>query len=214
MKIVNGWHCPDLLSGAGKYMKRAIEDAPAAILRCERRRVAIQAGGHVGTWPVYLSGPFERIYTFEPTSENFRCLVKNVEDHAADPGRIFAARGALGNKRGPIDMVLSRKSTGQHRAHAPKNPNIAAVPCYRIDDLNFPVVDALFLDLEGFENFALRGAAETLTRCRPVVMAENNRRAADQGFKRGDLAEFMATLNYQVVHAAGEDLIFQHRGEA
>ena len=214
MKIVEDWHCPDQLSGAGKYMRRAIEDAPKAIERCKHRRVAVQAGGHVGTWPVFLSGHFDRVYTFEPTAENFRCLVKNVEQHAKDPNAIFPARGAVGNRRGPIDMVLSGKSTGQHRARWPKDPSIAPVPCYRIDDFEFPIVDGLFLDLEGFENFALRGAVETLKRCKPVVMAENNRRCWDQGFKPQDLEIFMRTCDYRLVERVGEDLIFQHRKAA
>lgn len=211
MKIVEGWHCPDMLSGAGKYLRRAVEDAPAAINLCAQRRVAVQAGGHVGTWPVFLSQHFERVYTFEPTAENFRCLVRNVEEHARDPNAIFPARAALGNKRGPIDMMMSGKSTGQHRARYPKGDALGTVPSVRLDDLELPVVDGLFLDLEGFENHALRGAIETMKRCRPVVMAENNRRARDQGFTLEDLKIFMRCCDYRLVSAVNEDLIFQHR---
>lgn len=214
MKIVEGWHCPDLLSGPGKYMRRAIEDAPKAFEHCKQRRVAIQAGGHVGTWPVFLSQHFERVYTFEPTGENFRCLVRNVEEHAENPNAIFAARGALGHKRRPIDMVISGKSTGQHRARYPSENKVGSVPVYLIDDLNLPTVDAIFLDLEGFENFALRGAIETLKQHRPVVMAENNKRCIDQGFGLGDLEVFMRCAGYRLVADVFEDLIFVPRGSA
>lgn len=212
MKVINGWHCPDLLSGPGKYMRRAVEDAPLAFERCKQRRVAVQAGGHVGTWPIFLSKHFERVYTFEPIGENFRCLVRNVSEHAENPDAIFPARGALGHIAKPVDMVISGKSTGQHRARYPSEHKVGTVPVYRLDDLGLPAVDAIFLDLEGFENFALRGALETMKAHRPIVMVENNRRCEDHGFKRGDLEVFMRCANYQIAARVGEDLIFEPRG--
>jgi len=207
MKIVAGWHCPEILGAAGKYLRRAQEDAPRAFDLCAARRVAIQAGGHVGTWPAFLSGVFETVYTFEPVAENFACLTKNILDHGRG-GEIFAARGALGDKRGPLSMVLHGKCAGQHRARYPKDSGLGAVPVYRIDDLSLPVVDAIFLDVEGFEIFAIRGALKTLEDCRPVVMAENNRRAADHGFGPGDMAALMKSAGYVIVDEVGEDLIF------
>lgn len=214
MKAVEGWFCPDWLSGPGKYARRAREDAPKAIAYCKHRRVAIQAGGHVGTWPVFLAAHFDTVYTFEPIGENFDCLTRNIAAHAKVPDSIFAARGALGNKRGPIDMVLSGKSTGQHRARYPAERNLGSVPVYRIDDLALPVVDAIFLDLEGFEIHALRGAIETLKAHRPIVMAENNKRTVDQGFNLGDLEIFMRMANYRLTGAVNEDLIFTPRGKS
>lgn len=214
MKIVEGWHCPDLLNGAGKYLERAKEDGIQTVKLARKRRVAIQAGGHVGTWPCFLSHHFETIYTFEPTPDNFDCLIRNIAVHASGPERVFAARGALGDKRGPIDMVMSGKSTGQHRARYPAEKGLGSVPIYRIDDLALPTVDALFLDLEGYEAHALAGALDTLARCRPVVMAENNKRANDQGFKLAYLEGFMSEAGYRVHSRVGEDIIFLPEGAA
>jgi len=208
MKFVDGWACPDILSGPGKYAKRAEEDGILAVAMCKNKRVAIQAGGHVGTWPCFLSRHFDVVYTFEPTPDNFECLVLNIHKHAKHSECIFAARGALGRKRGPIDMVISGKSTGQHRARYPLDPELSSVPVYRIDDLALPVVDGIFLDVEGYENHALGGAIETLKRCRPVVMAENNHRAENQGFRMEDLEIFMRSADYRLAHTVGEDLIF------
>jgi FkbM family methyltransferase len=207
MKEVDGWFCPDLLSGAGKYLRRAQEDAIRTIGLCAQHRVAIQAGGHVGTWPCFLAETFAHVYTFEPAPENFECLVRNVGRHS-DRNVIYPVRGILGNKRGPMDMVLSGKSTGQHRVRAPDGKHIGSVPTYRIDDLALPVVDALFLDVEGYEQHALMGARETLKRCRPIVMAENNDRAQQQGFRPDDLEVFMRSADYTLHERVGEDLIF------
>lgn len=212
MKIIGDWHCPDLLSGPGKYQRRAHEDAPLAIAQCKQRRVAIQAGGHIGTWPVFLSTHFGTVYTFEPAADNFACLMLNIWAHGERPESIFATRGVLGHKRGPIEMVLSGKSTGQHRVRYPSDAGMGTVPAYRIDDLALPIVDALFLDLEGYEMHALSGARDTLRRCRPVVMAENNKRVMDHGFKMESLEALMKGEGYRLHAAISEDLIFVHNG--
>lgn len=211
MKEVEGWFCPDLLSGPGKYARRAREDAPLAIEHCKHRRVAIQAGGHIGTWPVFLAGKFETVYTFEPAPQNFDCLVRNIARHLPEPEHVFAARGALGDARGPIELYISGKSTGQHRVRKGDPAALGTVPTYRIDDLQLPIVDAIFLDLEGFEGHAVRGAASTIALHRPVVMAENNSRAREQGFRPDALEKFFEKLGYRKVADVHEDLIFVPR---
>jgi FkbM family methyltransferase len=202
MKTIDGWVCPDLLSGPGNYLGRCAH-VELALAHTAKRRVAIQAGGHIGTVPCYLAGRFERVYTFEPDAENFTALAANC--HARHPGTIWAARGVLGNKRRPVDLLQSTKSTGQHRVR-PDAPGWT--PTYRIDDLGLEDVDAIFLDVEGFEIAALTGALVTMDRWRPVIMAEENKRALDFGHRIGDLEAFMAAQAYQRVQGIADDLVF------
>lgn len=200
MKIVSGWHCPDLLSGPGNYLNKN-GDAELALAHCTRRRSAIQAGGHIGTWPVMLSPLFERVFTFEPDRDNFTALAANLAERTA--GNVFPVRGILGKKRRLHGLHQSVKSTGQHRVGT--GP---LVPAFRIDDLGLEDLDAIFLDVEGFEIPALMGAEETIRRCRPVIMAEENRRAFDQGFRLGDIARLLAPLGYRKVAEIHEDIVF------
>lgn len=202
MKTVDGWLCPDLLSGPGNYLGRCAH-LEVALERLKHRRVAIQAGGHIGTVPDYLAARFQRVYTFEPDPENHAALVANM--HARHPQTVWTARGVLGQKRRPVALRTSTRSTGQHRVQPGE---AGAIPTYRIDDLALDQVDGIFLDVEGFEIPALQGAAETLKRCRPIVMAEENKRAVDQGFRIGDLARVLATMGYQRVAAIADDLVF------
>lgn len=201
MKEVAGWICPDLLSGPGNYLGRC-GHLELGIERARRKLVAVQAGGHIGTVPCYLADRFAQVYTFEPDADNFAALVANC--HRRHPRHIWPARGILGNKRRPVDLKWSTKSTGQHRVKPGEDGD---VPTFRIDDLGL-AVDAIFLDVEGFEIPALRGAVDTLNRWRPVVMAEENKRALDQGFRIGDLAKFLATLGYRQAASVADDLVF------
>jgi len=200
MKIVAGWHCPDLLTGPGNYLRKN-GDAALALSLATSRRTAIQAGGHIGTWPVMLAGEFSTVMTFEPDFENFSALAANLAERTS--GNVFPARGILGNKRRPHGLRRSPKSTGQHRVGDGE-----PVPCFRIDEMGLDTVDAIFLDVEGFEIPALLGATETIKRSRPVIMAEENKRALDQGFRIGDLDKVLAGFGYTRAGAVGEDLIF------
>ncbi len=203
MKVIAGWHCPDLLSGPGSYLNKNV-DAELALAHCKRRRTAIQAGGHIGTWPVMLAGLFDTVFTFEPEAANFTCLVRNLDDRQLT--NVFSARGVLGHRRRPVGLLVSPKSTGQHRVGEG-----ARVPSYRIDDLGLDDVDAIFLDVEGSEINALRGAERTIEKCRPVIMAEENRRARNQGFEIGDLGRLLNGWGYSKVAEVNEDLIFSPR---
>jgi FkbM family methyltransferase len=200
MKTVAGWHCPDLLSGPGNYLNKN-GDARGALDLLTASRTAIQAGGHIGTWPVILSPIFRQVVTFEPEAENFACLAANLAERT--PGNVFPVRGVLAEQKGPLQLRVSPKSTGQHRIGEG-----IFVPAFRIDDLGLDDVDAIFLDVEGFEIPALQGARKTIARSRPVIMAEENRRTVDQGFRIGDLERLLRGWGYRKVAAINEDLIF------
>lgn len=207
LKAVDGWWCPELLSGPGSYLGRC-PHADLGTDQARLRRVAIQAGGHIGTVPVHLSRSFATVYTFEPDPENFAALAINTYSRA--PGRIFCAHGVLGHKRRTVAMETSVKSTGQHRV---RPGAVGEIPTYRIDDLGLSAVDAIFLDVEGCEISALMGAEKTLRDARPVVMAEENKRAIGQGFAIGELESWLGLRGYRLQGRIADDLVFVHAAQ-
>lgn len=200
MKDVAGWWCPDLLSGPGSYLGR-FDVVHEAFEFTKGRRSCIQAGGHIGTYPVRLAALFDVVYSFEPDEANFRCLVANLERWGVH--NVFAFHACLGHTRGPVGLYQSTKSTGQHFVRGSGH-----VPVLHIDDLGLHDVDFILLDVEGFEIPALFGAEETIARCAPVVMAEENKRAVGQGFQIGDLARWFESRGYWQARHIGEDKIF------
>lgn len=202
MKTVSGWRCPDLLTGPGNYLRKT-SDAALALANTRARRTAVQAGGHIGTWPVMLAAEFSAVITFEPDWNNFSALVQNLEERTT--GNVFPVRGILGQKRRPHGFHRSQKSTGQHYVGSGES-----VPCFRIDDLGLENCDAIFLDVEGFEIPALRGAVRTIELCGPVIMVEENKRCVTQGFRLGQLEAELAALGYVILDRIGEDVVFVH----
>lgn len=198
MKFVTGWWVTDAMTtGAGSVVGRA-QELQQHFTRLRGRQVAVQAGGHVGVYPAALAAEFDTVYTFEPEHRNFECLVRNV------PRNVFAARGALGDKRGCVELRVHGKCSGGHSIGG-----AGRTPLYRIDDLALTACDALFLDLEGFEVHALRGAVKTISAFRPLVVAEENKKLRGQGFEFGDVEKLLAPFGYSVVDRVGEDIVLE-----
>lgn len=168
------------------------------------RRVVVQAGGNLGIWPKFLARHFQAVWTFEPAPALFPLLVAN----APEPN-IYRLQAALSDSHDGVRMLQARRD-GKPDAHegithvAGPGP----VPSVRLDALDLPLLDLLCLDLEGWELFALRGAVETLRRCRPVVSVEINKQAAYTGVEPDQVRELLGTLGYRQVVRLVSDEVF------
>jgi hypothetical protein len=73
------------------------------------------------------------------------------------------------------------------------------VPQMMIDDLVLTECDFIWLDIEGYEIFALRGATETIKKFKPVIFAERDSH---------DVTSFLAEFGYQKKGASAADSIY------
>ncbi len=190
----------EFVGAYNKFFVSAQRHIDAVLPYVAGRQVAVQAGGHSGCWPVYLASKFERVYTWEPASYNFTDMVRNIQT-AGYIDKVFCARGLLGNKGGMADISGNSGSTrrvigttGQH-------------PVYRLDDIRLPVCDLIYLDVEDDELLILHGSADTLDRCKPVVVVEE--RGGFEG--KGGVAKFLDAYGYEHIDTYCNDLIFRVR---
>lgn len=167
-----------------------------------RRGTVIQAGGHLGLWPLTLVKHFARVVTFEPDEENYACMRKNIAERDTSR-KIEIHYGALGDinrtasiKRGP--------TTGSH--YVKVNNTSGSCPMFTIDSLGLSV-DALFLDVEGYEVFALRGAMEMIRRDKPIIVCEENKCGERYGFAHGDIEKQLAPVGYRIAARRKKDII-------
>lgn len=166
----------------------------------KKRGAVVQAGGNLGQWPHYLSGLFERVYTFEPDPVNFECLVHNLRGQK----NVFKFQTALGNDLGHsrIQNVLDNCEGNFLNDDKGEICTVSYVDGIIHDD-----VDLILLDLEGFELFALEGARDTLINNDAVVLIENRLQDRYQ-YKIEDLNKFLFELDYKLVGQASKDLIY------
>ena len=145
------------------WVMRSVGDSAVALKYCRQRRACIQAGGHVGLWPIRLAASFGRVYTFEADTRLQPSLIANTRAH----GNIIVSAEALGASIGLAPFNTARKlgvarlEEGGHIAHVTT-----------IDALELGDCDLIYLDIEGGEVAALQGAAETIARCKPVIAVE------------------------------------------
>jgi FkbM family methyltransferase len=169
------------------------------------RRLAIQAGGHLGSWPAKLSGLFEQVVSLEPVLENWQVCVASIQ--TANVRMIY---GALGAHEGLAHIAtVAKRFSGS--ARVTKKTGAVVVPCYRVDALpqvRREEVDALFLDVEGYELEVLHGAERTLRQAHPLVVVEENSCGLTYGVHPGDIGRWLGRWGYREAARYGRDVVY------
>jgi FkbM family methyltransferase len=152
----------------GLYDSDTVEQAMAYVT-CFKR--AIDAGAHIGMITKQFAGRFEEVISFEPDRNLFEYLGFNTQDI----GNVRRFPLALGAETRRVRM--SHAGVG-HSSCGWVDPNsdpgrywAFMVP---LDSFGFSDVGLLKIDVEGFENDVIAGAAETINTCKPVVVIEEN----------------------------------------
>ena len=143
---------------------------------------------------------FNKVITLEPDLLNFYCLLENTKKCK----NVVPFRAALGDKSDMIQMTSPKtNNVGMHYIDGAGD-----IPQITIDSLNIKHLDLIHLDIEGYELFALKGAEETIRRCKPTVALEYNKLADKYGYTMYDLNKWFADRNY-VNHSRHEsDFVF------
>jgi FkbM family methyltransferase len=162
----------------------------------------------VGAYPLALADHFPLVRTYEPDPTNFACLVKNLE--ARDSlRRVVAHNAALGAEPGLCTpLAVQENNCGAHRVSFAEG----TIPVTTIDAIALQACDCIYLDIEGAETHALRGAVETIKRFSPVIACED--KGLDRRFfnaEPGALQAFLTPLGYEQVAEVGRDKIFKRR---
>ena len=158
-------------------------------------------------WAVKFAAHFSHVYTFEPDPKNYTALLYNVRDFA---GTIIPMPFALTSKpKQHVSMIREDRNCGAHQITF--NDQSEGLPTMTIDDLSMPGtddVDLIYLDIEGAEMLALRGAQDTIRRSRPVIAFEDKGLGIPFGYNQGDIEKWLASeFGYAVKHRVNRDVI-------
>lgn len=140
-----------------------------------------------------------KIWAFEPNVENFRCAqitclinnLKNVNLHNA----------GLGAHKSKVKMLVETESGiglgGMSKIiNEPKKGRTIEVDINLIDDAipKDRSVSIIQLDVEGYEKEALSGALETIKRCKPIIILEDNNKVIETDW----FSENILKLGYEI----------------
>ncbi len=143
----------------------------------------LDIGANIGHHSVVLSklvGPAGRVLAFEPQPFVFRVLEANLALNEC--ANCESYRLALGNSNSqscmaPLDYERDAWNVGglglSDTGRDPSGGQFVAVQVRRLDDLLPGLkVDFIKCDAEGFDHEVLKGALQTLLRCKPIILVE------------------------------------------
>jgi len=87
----------------------------------DKNSVIIDLGAQIGFFSVFASRKAEKIFAFEPVTENFELLKKNIKLNKLE-NKIFPFNLAVSDKKGKEKIFLSETNTGSHSIYGFKEP--------------------------------------------------------------------------------------------
>ena len=154
-----------------------VSEVRVAYLQPRKGDVVVDAGAHYGFYSLLASrlvGGRGLVLAFEPASDNYRGLIKNLKlNHA---GNIAPLKMALGSRDGEGELYHSTHSGARALTPFPppyRNLHSERVRVAKLDTvlpaLGISRVDLIKLDVEGFELEVLKGAVATLAKHKPSL---------------------------------------------
>lgn len=169
--------------------------------------VVYDVGANCGYFSLRAAGRARAVYAFEPASETFETLARNVERNRL--GHVVPLRAGLSDRRGHGDLHLY-SSSGDNSLYERTIVNRRVglvgserVSLSRLDDVvreeGLLAPDLIKIDAEGSEPKVLSGAIETLRRHHPTILMEHNAPlAADAGYTLDQIVALLAPLGYRL----------------
>jgi FkbM family methyltransferase len=153
-----------------------------------RNGLAVDVGAHIGLLTVALAGRFQRVLSFEPNGFNYRLLTANValnglRNVECVNGLLYSECVELSlGKSEEQEIELSLTPDGSFDGTASSNlgaykftsngTGIYRHQARTLDSYNLHDVAFIKIDVQGADGEVLAGAAETIRRCRPVIVFE------------------------------------------
>ena len=140
--------------------------------------LVVEIGANIGAHTVELSqlvGVRGTVVAFEPQRVVFQTLCANIALNNC--ANVYTYQSAVGDHVGTIKVPFLPPDQFNNFGGLSLRGTEAGddVPLTTLDALNLPTCHLLKIDVEGMEVEVLRGAADTIARCRPVIYAEDDR---------------------------------------
>lgn len=175
-------------------------------------------GAHQGVVALMLAdavGPTGQVIAVEASEHNFAAACRNRELNSSLAPRLHLVHAAVAET--PGELMFNEGLNGQVEDGSGQWGRVQ-VPALTIDDLTekFGPPDVLYLDLEGYECAALRGADRTLARCPDCFIEVHVGHGLEKfGGSVDQILAYFPSSSYELKAATEDDQMFVplRRGE-
>lgn len=175
-----------------------VQKVAKCVALCSSFRTALDIGAHVGAIASYLARKFQQVVAFEAVPSTFAFLEMNT----GGLSNVTAINVAVGPEAGEVYLShyphhgqLSHVDGGQG---VKSKSRIGPIPAQTIDSMELSDVSFIKIDVEGFELPVIEGAVETIKRCRPLMLVEQNgNEELHFGRTRDEASAFLEGLGMQ-----------------
>jgi len=138
-----------------------------------RGKTVVDAGANIGTFSLYCAAlGAKRVYAFEPVKGTYEMLKKNVEDNGLQCVIIPINKAVgEGEYQAKIKCDYSGDGGSSIGMRVDERKDVLDITVTTIDSClgNEERVDFIKMDVEGFEENALKGAKSAITRFKPIL---------------------------------------------
>jgi FkbM family methyltransferase len=191
----------DVAGSRPSYLLGTAEPDVVAVFErhLSRGDVALDLGANVGFFTLVsaaLVGPEGRVVAFEPLPDNAAALRRNVALNAL--AHVAVVEAAVSDSEGSADLTLGESDQVASLAFDDRGEETIRVETVTIDaemQRRGLAPTMIKIDVEGAEDAVVRGAIETLTTHRPVVLCEIHE---DKPSVNYGVPKMLADLGYEL----------------
>jgi len=117
----------------------------------------------------------DNVFAFEPQSQNFNLLENNVKNNNIK--NVILYNFACGDTNSDIKMSIIEDNVlsvnmGDFTPNILANDNFTITKSILLDDMNFPDISIIKIDVQGWEKKVLLGATNLINKYKPILIIE------------------------------------------
>lgn len=162
----------------------------------------IDVGSNIGYYTLLfakLVGTNGRVYAFEPESDNFDLLKKNITVN--NYKNIIIEKKAVSNTTKKVTLYRAKEGIGEHRIDFPWFDNGGTeVEAIRLDDYINENIDFIKIDCEGAEYNVLLGMKKILEKNKniKILIEYGEKQLQEFGVSKADFFNFLELQNFKI----------------
>lgn len=184
--------------------------------------IVIDAGANVGTFSLFAHflAPHGKIYSFEPLSQTFHILQRNILDNNLGE-KILVFQKALGESKGEVKLLVSQDvlhtsnmisdsdfvKGREELFSSSENVPITSID-YFVSESRIEHIDFIKIDTEGYEKQVIKGARNTIKEFSPVIACAAYHLKDDKTKIPALIKSINPDYKYRLEKRAEETLIF------